>query len=91
MKVQNALMQTLKAGQILNAQDVACFVVRVCLCDIISILCAYVCGRPGCVCVCASVCINEWVDKCMHGNVFPCVSMSPCVYTNIYLLLQVLS
>lgn len=76
-----------------NAQDVMCFMVCVCVCVRYDFYAGcmqyiYMCGRPHC---CVSVCTNEWADKCMHGNVFRSVRVSLCVYTNIYLLFQVLS
>lgn len=47
-----------------------------------------------CVHACVGACVvylYEGVDKCMHRNVFLCVTLSLCVYTNIYLLFLVLS
>lgn len=50
-----------------NTWDVTCLCV--CVCNNLYAVCIYMCGRLHCVFVCVSACTNQWVDKCMHGNV----------------------
>lgn len=56
---------------------------RVCVCNNLYAVCIYMCGRLHCVFVCVSACTNQWVDKCMHGNVPLCVSVSEYTQTFI--------
>lgn len=70
-----------RLGFNINARDMTGFVA--CVCDKISMPCAYACGRLRCV----SVSTNEWADKCMHGNVFSvCHCESVCTHKHFFAL-----